>query len=172
MSREGCHGPAAVAATSGSPSETGINKAALQHDPIYVFPKIKLRAASFPISTFMDLCAIFKFPRINECENWERGRAVSFLLEYLFRIFGTVSLQCGPCWCFFCKRETAIHYELPRNYELKLGNFLFLPSFHSCPIPSLPPFRHCPYSIPAPIPSLPRFHPCPNSIPTLILSLP
>jgi hypothetical protein len=30
MSREGCRGPAAVAATSGSPSETGTKKATLE----------------------------------------------------------------------------------------------------------------------------------------------
>ncbi len=80
MSREGCHGPAAVAATSGSLSETGIPiRLHCKHDPIYVFPEMKLRAASFPISTFMDLCAIYIFPRIHECGNWKRGRAVSFL---------------------------------------------------------------------------------------------
>ncbi len=48
-----------------------------KHDPIYVFPDMKLRAASFPISTFMDLCVIYILPRMHECGNWERGRAVS-----------------------------------------------------------------------------------------------
>jgi hypothetical protein len=77
-------------------------------------------AASVPVSTFMCLWAFYTYiPRIgphiscsrtgrssmgiinrsqtHECGNWDWGQAILFL-EYLFRIFGIGSLQCGqPC---------------------------------------------------------------------------
>ncbi len=51
-----------------------------------IFPEMKLRGL-VPISTFMFLWGIYIFPRSvllfsaakEECGNWERGRAVSFL---------------------------------------------------------------------------------------------
>ncbi len=51
-----------------------------------------------------------------ECRNWKRVRAVSFL-EMFFQIFGTVSLQCGYYLsCFICLQslEKVVIWELTK----------------------------------------------------------
>jgi hypothetical protein len=86
-----------------------------------------------PESQFPHSCvwAIYIFPRIgphtflqqnrqtdrgniyksNECRNWDCGRAIPFL-EYLFRIFGIVSLQCSEDLLYLDKHTIIAHEAL------------------------------------------------------------
>ncbi len=91
-----------------------------KEDPIYVFPEIKRCAASFTISIFIHLWAIYKriysqdrstcfaaakvvdqsWDNINrsqiyDCRNWEWGRAFSLLGIFLFQF--SVKCLCSVC---------------------------------------------------------------------------
>ncbi len=70
-----------------------------KQNPIYVFPLMKLRGLSFPISTFMYLWTTWEYinrSQIHECRNWERGHAVSFLGIFVS------NFRYSACLCSVC----------------------------------------------------------------------